>query len=1241
MRFFSNSVTLLVIAVFFLAGHEGLVINNIATVCSDVSGCQNVTNFGYIASHLQAANISEVTITFLRSFALAEALILDYPKFKQMTINFVGVSREIVITCILDEPLTTNRGFYFKRIESISFVNLTIQNCSVLTKINLSSEYNSSSALYFEDCFNITLQNVNVIHSLGSGAIILNNRGNVEVSESRFENNKLWGKHSKDFSGGSGIFLALIDVHNSSVLFRGCHFDHNNVTSHDIGRGGGIRVLVSNASSRNNISIESCSFIGNGGGWAGGMYLFYDGDPQNNTILVTDTVIEDNYSYDRSGGGVNLGFILKYNDTLNIFGNNYILFKHCNFTANRAALYGGGVAIFATRLARTDPDIHFMVFTDCKWSDNSALAGSAVDIAPSISEIHVHGVFPRPLFQDCSFTFNKLTTKYLNDDNVNVSVSGEGTLLITGFRVQFEGTTIFSDNCGCGLYLSSGTVEFLEFSVTTFSANRGSSGGAVALGTFALILVHDNSSLSFVNNTATLSGGAIHARSSDPHDQLSSRSCFIERYNKGAPESDAGIKFLFEGNKALSGNGNDVFSSSVIQCGCKSHSGNKLETFLCKGNVSAPDNFDIATKVQRFVVDDSVDQSILSSIVPGNRFYEIPVTAYDEYNVSRETIYEVIQDNHSKVLPNSNHVSQNQIQFVGELNASGILKLETDRTILSFNITTVSVCPPGFCIGDDDSKECQCAAEVFFGLSHCENNKAYIIHGFWIGKCLDGTSICSSHCPLGFCVYYRGNETNFKAISGGIHELPSDSSQLELFMCGPTRTGILCGSCGENYSAFYHSYQYSCGDKRYCNYGIPLYVVSELLPLTVMFFAIIIFDIKFTAGCVNGFIFFAQVLDSIAIDANGAITFPGGLEILTSIHRFVYRNLNFDFFSIEELSFCLWEGATTLDAMVMKYVTILYAIGLLVLLIIFMNTWKCKRLFSCWRPRTLQSSAKNGLTAFIVICYSQCARVSFQILSPGILYGSNYAIEDQVAFRRGDYRSFGSEHLIYAIPAFLVLSAMSLIPFFLILYPLIFKVLELFKLNESRLAGIISRLIPVPLLDAFQSSFKDNFRFFAGFYFLYRLLALAAYAYSKTLVTFYTWVELQLIIILALHSVVQPYKVKWHNIIDSLIFANLAIINGITLFNYFKVVNASSKGEQKYQSVTMFSAIQTLLIYVPLFCVVAYYSFWIFRKCKARITSNVSGDANKVDVVQLPPLRDDEDDANKRQTLLSEYTYGT
>ena len=120
----------------------------------------------------------------------------------------------------------------------------------------------------------------------------------------------------------------------------------------------------------------------------------------------------------------------------------------------------------------------------------------------------------------------------------------------------------------------------------------------------------------------------------------------------------------------------------------------------------------------------------------------------------------------------------------------------------------------------------------------------------------------------------------------------------------------------------------------------------------------------------------------------------------------------------------------------------------------------------------------------------------------------------------------------------------------LLIYPLLFKLFDMCKLSETRLAHVLWRAMPIQFLDGFQSSFKDKYRFFAGLYFAYRALILALFVFCQSWLEFYCAVQLLLIIILTVHSLLQPHKERKHNIIDSLLFANLCFINSITLFYY-------------------------------------------------------------------------------------------
>ena len=60
---------------------------------------------------------------------------------------------------------------------------------------------------------------------------------------------------------------------------------------------------------------------------------------------------------------------------------------------------------------------------------------------------------------------------------------------------------------------------------------------------------------------------------------------------------------------------------------------------------------------------------------------------------------------------------------------------------------------------------------------------------------------------------------------------------------------------------------------------------------------------------------------------------------------------------------------------------------------------------------------------------------------------------------------------------------------------------------------------------------------------------------------------------MTLQAIAYPYCGRWHNIIDVLLFANLAVINAMTMYNYKKAKDRNSDTK----SINVVSAIQTAL----------------------------------------------------------------
>lgn len=191
-----------------------------------------------------------------------------------------------------------------------------------------------------------------------------------------------------------------------------------------------------------------------------------------------------------------------------------------------------------------------------------------------------------------------------------------------------------------------------------------------------------------------------------------------------------------------------------------------------------------------------------------------------------------------------------------------------------------------------------------------------------------------------------------------------------------------------------------------------------------------------------------------------------------------------------------------------------------------------------FRPRTLRAALTHGLTTLLVICVSQCARISSLILAPTLLTYPDH--DEVVVLYNGGLRPLHKGHLQYAIPALFFLIFLVVLPIvWLLMYPLLYMMLAKCHLSESRLSQFLTTLFPIELLDSFQSCFKDKCRHFAGLYFLYRLAPLMTVVNSH--VTFYTLTSIEFLLMFALHSVFQPYKHAYH-VLFKLVYTNITVI---------------------------------------------------------------------------------------------------
>ena len=1165
------------------------------------------------------SNVSQLEIVVHSQLKLRGMITFsNFPEIK-----LAGSQAQSNITC---GPENSNSaGLVFISVQNIALENLTFSRCGAFQNYS-TDERQIRAAIHIASPTNVVMANVALTFNNGTGLLITNVQGGtVEISNSVFNHNNVMIEHQTDYGGGGGVFVwqwQNQEVANK-FFFANCCFSNNRAHSTTIynfitslesvltgsGRGGGLQVLLAKTAASNIVSVTDCNFTRNAAFLGGGLGVFMQDNPQNNSLLLQNSMFEENGCQEEaqsgSGGGAIIGFNIRSTNMSPInISHNQISIVNTTFNRNCAEV-GGGTTFYSSRSEYSALN-NSITFSGCTWIANIARLGAAIDISPLVVDRLTRGFFPTPVFTNCEFINNGVAVR-VRDLQYTVST---GAFFSSLFDVTFRSNVKFANNSGTAFVIVNGIADFSSCNAT-FINNTGLQGGAIALIGVSSIHIGPQCTYMFTQNRATDRGGAIYVSMTDEHDFSISRSCFIQyseslRQDSLIPLSNWTSTVIFKNNSAEK-YGNSIFATSLVPC--------KLRLFNLSGFTSS-DVFVFKNQTGPQLASDGVNFNITGTlpfkIIPGQE-HILEVELLDdlgrEINTTiRASIFNDRPEDKLKVDKAFLCVTGNVIRLRGEEEVEGNLLLQSTTKRQSSILVNVTLlpCPTGF-IHNKTAKECICDAHYYEGITHCNENEfhAYLEEGFWAGYIKNQDSnmskLATSLCPEGFC-YYNGELIQNRSV-----KLPQSTSEVDESVCGPVRTGILCGKCKPGHTVYYNSPNYRCRETRLCKVGWLFYILSELVPVTILFVVVLAFNISFTSGSINGFILFSQILNTFLIYGNGVIRTNKIVKIISWGYSVFYGLFSLDVFDIEPLSFCLLRNASVLDVLAFKFITITYSFILIVGVIVFMRHCAPGLLGRHFKLSVLKNSVIHGLSTFIVVCYAQCINTSLNILLPQPLRGRDgHPLSPKRVWFNGEIEVFSSEHLPYAIPAIFFLIIIGIIlPVLLVAYPLMNKILAFCGIGESHTVISLPKRIRIstlkPFLDTFQGCFKDNLRFFAGFYFLYRWIGPLAYAAtSVSLGGYYTVVEVVLVIVLIVHAVAQPYVIRWHNIVDALLLGDLVIINGLTSLAYFYSRVSPTITDKKRINIVI--SIQLVFIYLPMLFYAAAFVLIMCNKVKRNLT---------------------------------------
>ena len=1046
---------------------------------------------------------------------------------------------------------TNGAGLRFIHSSSLKLMGFSVKNCSARSVVK-----KDFHGLILSESSHIVISNVKVSNSFGYGLSLTNSNGNVSIENCTFESNQY--KADCNYTGGSSGLLIHVSSSDRSYLahykIRFCKMLRNtanleNQTWESIfNHGGGMLIVFLDGINGNVVEMSNCVFSENKAVFGGGLYILCE--PCNNSdITVIDSTFEKNYAIIR-GGGIDLG----YSRVQQKPANNNIQFINCLiFNNNVDGQYGGGVAITVFTLETINENV--IAYKSCRFEANRASGISAVSIFYKAKPSNGSFSAAQIIFEDSYFLKN-----FVGEDQLSTSstTTERGTFIASGVFVFFQGKNIFESNQGTALFISDTKAVFKNAKII-FRHNIADRGGAILLVGEAYIKSLGNNTFSFERNIASF-GGALCALSLGTRYFQYTDNCFLQK----ARNINASDTFEFFDNHATTDIAHDIFVSNLLPCKTAYNCSSLISLFSehsdCEGNLvflssNETRNLSYATAASRINI---IVQMAGIFMVPGIP-KTLDIAQIDQFGKEVGELFPLSAsvEGSTSVEIDENYViiTDNTTLFRGTPGDTATLVLQSNSvTILkAYASVHISDCPPGFS-HNKSTLTCECSEDSH--IISCGTVHAKLLESYWAGYISSKPQ--SESFATGACIY---NFCNFNhAIPTFRHYyLPLDPNSLNEFVCGTSRSGVLCSLCASGYDIQYHSPTYKCNleSANLCSYGFLFYILSEIVPTTMFFLIIIFFNIHLTSGSLYSFIFYAQSLDIFFVDMSGSIKYKGFARSLLQIYKIFYGSLNLKFFFMEDLSFCIKKGLNLMDLFLIQYLTLLYALFLILvtLLILKVNSlYSCIKLCYRFGRRNIRRSVINGLTAFIVLCYFRCVELTCNILASVQLF-VNGRENKTVALFNGELEYLKGDHLKYAIPAFVCIFVIIFPPPFLLLSESTLLMLSrhmrikrncclTYYLHRIRLKGL-------PFLESFQGCFRDNCQCFAGLFLVYRVLMLMPNVHSSSISTRLISAEVVLFIVLAIHLFSRPFQKCWQNNLDLLLLSNLLLVNMLTLCHYY------------------------------------------------------------------------------------------
>lgn len=461
-----------------------------------------------------------------------------------------------------------------------------------------------------------------------------------------------------------------------------------------------------------------------------------------------------------------------------------------------------------------------------------------------------------------------------------------------------------------------------------------------------------------------------------------------------------------------------------------------------------------------------------------------------------------------------------------------------------------------------DTHESMSGCSVLHSNFHinCENELVMA------GVCLTRLANDSGLVAYGKCPYITFHKIQ-KFRGNLFYHIDFEISTLTEETCGPlNRKGLLCSECYEGYGPAVYAFGNKCVKCHGSVYSRwALYLFVTLLPITVFYFIVIVFNINAAAPPLTAFVLYCQIFVTI-----NQIYMPRQLNLISYYKRPIFLlaltlsglwNLDFGRYIVPPL--CVSDRLTAHDALLLDYVTGFYPMLLILItyVLIKLHGNNFKPLVMLWKPfhrciskvrRTWDSKASilNAFTTFLQLSLTKILFISFYSIQVEALHVTvlNYS-EEQVhyAYYYNPNIRTGSRNIIPIIAlSYAIMAVFVFIPTIL----LCFYPLRLFRKVLFVCCGRFQHTVDL-FMEAFQGYFKDgtngtyDFRFLAGVYPLLRIIIMLSFLHSYHRDNTNNYSVMWCIVVSSIFSLVGPYKKLIHNRV------NIVLLSLITFMMWY------------------------------------------------------------------------------------------